>query len=389
MMKRFGAALAVVMTPTLLVQADKYKAAPLAYVGFDRERGTSNAVIVEAFPLAHTEQILPLDADGRLIGKKDAATQIKRVFERLADTLAASRSGLDRLVKLNLVVVRNDVVAEVERFLARQFVSGRGPAVSFVVSPLPIVGALVGVDAVAVASQGEVRPRPECRVLPAGARIYVAGQAEPAKSLAEATRKTLEGLRATLKFLELSPRDVIQVKSFLTPMSSVADVNTEMAQFFGRDTVPPQVFVEWQSSLPIEIELIVQAGKDRPGPVLEFLTPPGLKASPVFSRVTRINRGKSIYISGLRGRRSTGPREEIIEIFDRLGGILKKSGSDFRHLAKATYYVTSAEATRKMGELRPRYYDPRRPPSASLAQVAAVGLVGKSVTLDMIAVPAE
>jgi len=361
----------------------------LAYIGFDRERGMCDAVIVDALPLAHTQQLLPLNADGRLSGK-DAAAQIKRVFERLADTLAANRSGLDRLVKLNFVVACTEVVAAIERFLARQFASGRGPATSFVVSSLPHAGAVVAVDAVAVAdSEAGKRGQADCRILPPGARVYIAGQAEPGKSLGEATRKTLESLRATLKFLGLSAKDVIQVKSFLTPMSAVAEVNDEMAKFFGRDDVPPQVFVEWRSSLPIEIELIVQAGKDRPGPVVEFLTPPGMKSSPVFSRVTRINRGKSIYISGLHGRKAAGPHDEIIDIFDRLGGILKKTGSDFKHLAKATYYVTTAETTRKMGELRPRYYDPRRPPSASLAPVAGVGLAGRSVTLDMIAVPVE
>ena len=66
--------------------------------------------------------------------------------------------------------------------------------------------------------------------------------------------------------------------------------------------------------------------------------------------------------------------------------MLEKTGSDFRHLAKATYYVADDEASRKLGELRPKFYDPRRPPAASKAVVPGVGLAGKTVTLDMIAV---
>lgn len=377
------------MTLMTNCDADEQQGGGLQFVSFHNDTGSSDAVIVDGLPLVHTAQILPVDDSGKLVGGDDSATQIKHVFEKLAASLGATQSGLDRLVKLNFVVARDGVVAQVERFMAKQFASGRGPAVSYVRSPLPHAGALVGLDAVAVTDRTEGRLSTASRVLPPGASVYIAGQAEPGKTLAEATEKTLASLRATLKFLALTEKDVIQVKSFLKPMSAVNEVTEEMARFFGRDTVPPQVFVEWQSSLPIEIELIAQAGKDRRGPVVEFLTPPGMKASPVFSRVTRINRGKSIYISGLHTTRSTGPHDEITEIFDRLGEILKKTGSDFRYLAKATYYVTSPETTRKMGELRPKYYDPKRPPSASLAQVAGIGRAGKCVTLDVIAAPAE
>jgi hypothetical protein len=54
------------------------------------------------------------------------------------------------------------------------------------------------------------------------------------------------------------------------------------------------------------------------------------------------------------------------------------------HLAAAS----TDEASRKLNELRPKYYDPKRPPAASKAMVTGVGADGKSVTLDMIAVAA-
>jgi enamine deaminase RidA (YjgF/YER057c/UK114 family) len=76
-------------------------------------------------------------------------------------------------------------------------------------------------------------------------------------------------------------------------------------------------------------------------------------------------------------------------VFDRLKDILDRTGSDFRHLAKATYYVSADDASRKLNELRPRYYDPKRPPAASKAVVAGVGMTERTVTLDMIAVPAK
>ena len=74
-----------------------------------------------------------------------------------------------------------------------------------------------------------------------------------------------------------------------------------MVAFFGSEAVPPLTLVEWQSKNPIEIELIVAGDRKPAGDSVEYLTPPGLKTSPVFSRVARVNRGDLIYVSGLYG----------------------------------------------------------------------------------------
>ena len=47
------------------------------------------------------------------------------------------------------------------------------------------------------------------------------------------------------------------------------------------------------------------------------------------------------------------------------------------------------DASQQLNEVRPRYYDPKRPPAASKATVHGVGLKQRSITLDMIAVPAK
>src|SRR5205085_2639883 len=107
--------------------------------------------------------------------------------------------------------------------------------------------------------------------------------------------------------------------------------------------IPPSVLVEWKSSVPIEIELIAWRGKLRYGVPIEYLTPPGMKASPNYSRVARVNDGKLIYLSSFYGAKDNDPAAEIPDIFEQMGKVLEKAGSDYRHLAKATYYVTSAE----------------------------------------------
>lgn len=358
--------------------------AQLRCIDPDPGKGSSAAVVVpDSAPLLHTGQLAATSGT--------ADQQIKEVFGQLDQILHQHGVGPASVVKLNFVVAKDELVPMIERIRLRDFAGKNKPAVSFVTGKLPHANSLLAVDAVGAlptsAAVKQVTVTSQAAILPPGARVWISGQAEKGMDLAEATRKTMESLRDSLKFVGLKDNAVVQVKAFLQPMSDVAVARREMEKFFADEPVPPLVFVEWKSSLPIEIELIAWAGRDREGAPIEYLTPPGMKASPVYSRIARVNYGKLIYVSGLHATKSEGPAAEIPEIFDRLGGILKKAGSDYRHLAKATYYVTNAEAVKKMGEIRPRYYDPKRPPAASLAMTEGTGRAGKTVTLDMIAAP--
>jgi enamine deaminase RidA (YjgF/YER057c/UK114 family) len=285
---------------------------------------------------------------------------------------------------------------EVGAIIARQFPSSRRPAVSFVVGQLAVPGAQVAMDAVGVQTPQDnlafrdiVRDVSNVAVLPPGPKIYVSGMADT-NNLPIATRKTLEKLLAAIGDLDLSKQDIVQVKAFLQPMSEVEVVREEIVRFFD-GKAPPTVFVEWISPAPnppIEIELIA-AGKgdvSKEPESVTFLTPTGTTDSKVFRRVARVNHGKLIYLSGLYGTRSSDGAGQVREIFASLGDILKKTGSDFDHLAKATYYVTDDDASKALNEIRPEFYNPLRAPAASKAKVKGVGLANKTVTLDMIAV---
>jgi enamine deaminase RidA (YjgF/YER057c/UK114 family) len=376
--------------------------APVEYVEPNAQSGTSMAAVVGNLPLVHTAQLLPVNGQGKLVGVDDPAAQVEQVLANLEAALAEARSGLDRLVKVNVYVTRPETVDTVKKAFARKFPAAARPAVSFVAGKLAQPDALVALDAVAVSA---LDPGPAVKllssaklhrstgahaaVLPAGARVYVSGQAEKGKDLAEATRRTLESLRATLKFLELTDAHVVQLKAFYHPVAQLGDVQAEVAKFFGDRPVPPLVFVEWTMPLPIEIELIAWAGKERDGEVIEYLTPPGVQASPIYSRVARINCGPSIFISGLYANQAKDAETEIQDVFATLGKLLEKTGSDLRHMAKATYYVSTDQTSRKLNELRPKYYDPRRPPAASKAVVPGVAAADRTLTLDMIAVPVK
>jgi enamine deaminase RidA (YjgF/YER057c/UK114 family) len=375
------------------------------YIDSRREEGSSAAAIVPDVPLVHTTQFLALDADGRIEGKDRLDVQLESVLNRLDISLIAEGAEFARVVKINVVAADAEVAQKVREALAIKFFQSRGarPAVSYVTGKLRHPDALVAMDAVvATAPTGRnavnrtrIPNREEkqqklahAATLPAGPKVYVSGQTEKGKDIPEMTRKTMEALGATLKHLGLGLKDVVQVKSFLGPIADVDAAEREIIAFFKDEPlVPPLAFVEWTTAPSIEIELIASAAAlpVKPSEAVEFITPPGMTASPVFSRVARMAAGPTIYFSSLYGDSEQDGDAETLEIFEKLGALMDQTGTNIRHLVKATYYVSTDEAGRKLNERRLKIYNPQRPPAASKAPVAGTGRQGKTITIDMIA----
>ncbi|WP_146898020.1 RidA family protein [Adhaeribacter aerolatus] len=373
-------------------------------INADAATGSSQAVVVDEVPLAHTTQLLPLDKKGELIGKGNILKQVNQVLNNITLALKAADANLNGLVKLNIYLKQADLMPQVQAQLGKQLKGRAKPAVSYVVGDLAHTDLLIAMDAIATTTAANQRvqyfrsaalqnnsPAAHVAVLPAGEVVYVAGQADKG-ALPEATRGTLKQLEATLMHLGLKKDQVIQLKSFIRPMTDVKVVEKEIASFFAGFTVPPVVYVEWLSQDPVvEIELISAAPVTAASgaPQLEFITPPFMTASPVYSKVTRINHGKKVYVSGLYGKTPASAPAQVTEIFTNLGAILEKAGSSFQHLAKATYYVSDNETSTQLNALRPKYYNPLRPPAASKAMVRGVGATNLGITIDMIGVVAK
>lgn len=303
-----------------------------------------------------------------------------------------------RLVKLHVVGIDEAAIKEFADSIQTRFASASLPlpAISCVVGKLASPpSSKLGADAVIAlpkefAATSERRTSQDTfgRVLSPGARVYVSGQAEKGSSPAEATRLTLASLQRTLEWLGSSTDDIVQFKAFLKPISAADEVRSEFARFAGTRQIP-LVLVEWESTLPIEIELIAAAPASTPqgiDPTVEYLTPPGMTASPVYCRVAKVSAPETIYIGGCYARAAANGEQQVTEIFESLKAILQQSGSDLNHLVKATYYCSSNDTSTQLNTLRPRYYDPRRPPAASKAIVASVGMSQRELTLDMVAV---
>lgn len=350
-------------------------------------------------PLLWTSRILPTPDSGNALG-----TQLNNCLLQLQTLLAAHQSSSQQIVRLHVCCTSAEQLHAALEMLPAAFPENQRPTVSGVVSSLP-ADALVALDATATtstsAASDQVQVHDGIALLPEGTRIFIAGQAESADNLAEATRKTLQSLQRTLLFLGRSDSDIVQLKAFVQPMSDAHVVQQEVNQFYSGRTPPPLVLVEWKSSgsLPIEIELVAWGGPaPANAPAIEFLTPPFMTASPVYSRITRTSHRSLIFTSGLQhtvvaAETPTTTEEaaaaEVTGIFSQLTNLLQSADSDLEHLAKATYYVSDEPVSLSLNKLRPRYYNPARPPAASKALVEGVGPAPRTLSVDMIAVPSQ
>ncbi len=375
----------------------------LQYVPLDAPAGMSQAVVVENQPLLHTRQLLPLDATGKLVGEGSLDQQIEQVLGNLEAVLTAAGSGLGKLVRLNIYAIEPTTVDRVREELSKRLEPAVRPAITAVLTPMPHGKALVAVDAVAVATDaGQAVALQRCEavagdkdcadvaVLPPGGVAYLSGVPAEGGLAVSAVNKSMSTLWNTLEQLQLSPAHVVQLKVFLRPALSADEALRELKEFFPGQLTPPVVFVEWIALAPVEIELIAQLPpSDKPSENVQYYNPPDVRPAHTFSRVALVRSPRQIYVSGLFAREPGRGEQQAGDLFEQLRTVLDQTGSDMLHLAKATYYVSDDDAGRGFDRVRPRFFDPQRPPAASKVMVYGAGQAGRSMTMDMIAVPAR
>lgn len=379
--------------------------ATISYVQQDHASGISAATVVQDSALGHTALILPLDADGQLVGPSDLAAQATQTLDNLEAALAAGGSELKGLVRLHVYVTQADAIPTVQQLVTKRL-GAAYPAATYVVAQPPHPQALIAMDAVAVAPPADKQQvthaqaaaldtslgKTHVSVLPLGRTVYVSGQVEQGDDLKQATANTLGSLLKSLEHLGLDRSHVVQIKCFAKPIDQATQANAAIAEFFGDADQPATVWVQWFGGAPTEIELIAWAPADQAAapakPNLQSHTPPHMGASPVFSRMIEIDNRRVIYISGLYAPQFDTPGDEVRKLFDRLQQVLTATGSDMRHLAKATYYVRG-DIGSQYGEYRPKVYDAKRPPAASMVALENIGRDDRHTVMDMIAVPVD
>ncbi len=348
------------------------------HLGSDQQTLAAKAV---QLPHLYTPQCYSSALEGTKLGDAElieqALNEINHCF--LDPSTQISDHAFRPLLKLNFVVASDHLATAVPKALANAYPAWAKVPTSIVVGRLP-GGAAVGVDGVAlydrpvkdVFVQSYEATSGRAKVCPAGSRIFISGQAEKGATPVEAAARTIASLKQTLEWLGCDTKAALQARCFLTPIDSAKEVEQEFEKVFGKGQLP-LVFVEWKSDLPVEIELIAHAPlAESDSPDIEFLTPPSMTASPVYSRVVRVNRGNWIYTRGLT-HSSTDANKQVVGTFEELKTVLEGADGSLGQLAKATYYVTNDATSKSLNDLRPRYYDPQKPPAASKAVIPGLG----------------
>jgi enamine deaminase RidA (YjgF/YER057c/UK114 family) len=391
-----------ILLATTLAQSQPVPAVRLRSIEADAATGVARAVVVEEGALVHTALMFPENRAGELQGPGNAEAQGAAVLANLEHALREARTTLDRLVRLHVYVADASVTARIDHLLAERFRKAQTkPAVTFVETAMPRAEMLVAMDAVA-ATGWVPDPGPATRVVSPllrrvtpnashaaiqrpGPFVVVSGRAA-AGEFEAAIRGTLAQLRADLERAGLDFERVVQIKSFVGDISRAQRLQEIVAEAFPGAIVPPQVVMESrQGAEPAEIELVAsvpRSAESRTG--LEHLEP----ILGRYSRVARVFSGKPVFISGLYGT-AQDPAAQVDEMFAQLQRLLQKTGSDVRHLVKATYYVSDKAADDRINALRPTIYDPEHPPAASKLMVRGTGRTGRASTFDMIAVTAS
>ena len=84
------------------------------------EGGAARAVAVDDLPLAHTTQIFPIDAQGKLVGGKEFQAQAEQVFKNLGAALATVGASAEQIVKLNLYIAADGLAGQTQEFINKR-----------------------------------------------------------------------------------------------------------------------------------------------------------------------------------------------------------------------------------------------------------------------------
>jgi len=104
---------------------------------------------VKAGNLLFVSGIVPIDADGKLVGEGDVAEQVRQVFRNMQLVLAAAGCGFDDVVKVVTFLLNIDDRPAINPVRMEFFGEARPASTLVEVSALAVPGALLEIEAVA------------------------------------------------------------------------------------------------------------------------------------------------------------------------------------------------------------------------------------------------
>ena len=108
---------------------------------------------VKAGDLVFVSGVVPVDAEGNLVGGDDVVAQTRKVFENMGAVLRAAGAGFEDVVKVTIFLTDVDDRARINPVRQDVFGETRPASTLVEISRLAIPGAKIEVEAVAVLSK--------------------------------------------------------------------------------------------------------------------------------------------------------------------------------------------------------------------------------------------
>lgn len=105
---------------------------------------------VRADDLLFVSGIVPVDAQGRLVGEGDVVAQTRQVFANMGEVLAAAGCGFEDIVKVTIYLTDIDDRPEINPVRREVFGATRPASTLVEVSRLAVEGAKVEIECVAL-----------------------------------------------------------------------------------------------------------------------------------------------------------------------------------------------------------------------------------------------
>lgn len=105
---------------------------------------------VRADDLLFVSGIVPVDAQGRLVGEGDVVAQTRQVFANMGEVLAAAGCGFEDIVKVTIYLTDIDDRPEINPVRREVFGTTRPASTLVEVSRLAVEGAKVEIECVAL-----------------------------------------------------------------------------------------------------------------------------------------------------------------------------------------------------------------------------------------------
>jgi enamine deaminase RidA (YjgF/YER057c/UK114 family) len=326
------------------------------------------AVVAETRRLAF--HVTPLSAKGLLSQQvRDALKALSRL------------SGSASVVKLRAFVAGTGDVRRVRDIVSETFTERKQnvPALSVVqVGALPLEGAQVVLESTAVARK-DVNDH---------GLVFISGQgatsANPRDPVLPLAEKSLAAVRTAVKAASSEPADVLRVTCLLSSLDQGQEVRKLFAEAYPKAAFNYLQIQRLPARAVAECEAVARL-RWNTGKPLHLLNPEGLSSSPNYSQIAMVSAPR-VVLTG--SQVSFGYQDaDARQAFQRLEKSLDQFHTSLRHAAMVYYYPLSQSLAEQIHKVRTEFYEPSRPPAATMLPFEGLPSMDAGFGVDAIAIP--